>query len=231
MSPRFLSATSFVAANGWLASCSPAFRDWMLAQLQWQQYRNGDGVSHAGDTEGALYCVVEGQVRFAAGVGVADIGSSYFGLPGTWWGHAPLLGGKRLGSIVAAGETLCGAVPVSLLRTRLAGHPEDWQAITLGIADLFQLSAGGHADLLIPDSQRRVAATILRLGGRRHRLFRIAPPAQFLCTHEELAGATALSRNTIGKLLRQFEQAGLVDSRYGRIAIIDSRRLRALVDA
>lgn len=231
MTTRFLSATSYIAANGWLASCTPGFRDWMLQQLQWQHYRSGTGISHAGDTEGALYCVADGQARFAAGVGTADIGSSHFGLPGSWWGHAPLMGGKRLGSMVAAGDTLCGVVPMSLLRTRLASHPEDWQAITLGIAELFQLSAGAHADLLIPDSGRRVAATILRLGGRRHRLFRVAPPVHFLCTHEELAGATALSRNTIGKLLRRFEQAGLVDSRYGRIAILNSPGLRGLIDS
>jgi len=131
---------------------------------------------------------------------------------------------------MATTEVLCGAVPISLLRTRLSGHPESWQAMTLGIAESFRLSAGAHADLLIPDSERRVAATILRLGGWRHRLYRIAPPPFFLCTHEELVGATALSRNTIGKLLRQFQKTGLVDSRYGRIAILDRSRLRPVID-
>jgi CRP-like cAMP-binding protein len=131
------------------------------------------------------------------------------------------MGGQRLGSVVAAADSICGAVPNTLLRARLRSHPEDWRAIALGIAELFMLSAGAHADQLIPESGRRVAATILRLGGHRHRMYPIAPPADIVCTQEHLAGATALSRNTVGKVLRTFEQAGLVDTSYGRIVILD----------
>lgn len=224
-------AMAYIAANSWLAACKPEFRDWMLANLHWQTYEAGDTVSHAGDDTGALYCVADGQVSFVAGVGVADIGAGHFGLPGTWWGHAPLLGGQRLGSVVAVADTICGGVPISLLRGRLKSHPEGWRAIAMGLAALFNQSAGAHADLLIADSERRVAATVLRLGGYRHQMFPAKPPASFACTQEQLAGATALSRNTVGKLLRGFEQARMLDARYGRIAILDPAQLTALISA
>lgn len=229
MDTRMTAASGFVARNGWMVACKPDFRDWALANLQWRLYPPGGGISHAGDTEGALYCIGAGQVSFVAGVGVANIGASYFGLPGMWWGHAPLLGGKRQGSILAVTETICGALPNGLLRARLNSNPEDWRAITLGIAELFTASAGAHADLLIPRSEPRVAATILRLAGYRHRLFPTEPPASIACTQDVLAGAAALSRNTVGKLLRQFERAGLLDARYGRITILDAPRLMTLV--
>ena len=221
-------ASAFVARNGWLVACKPEFRDWALANLQWRLYPAGTGISHAGDTEGALYCIGHGPVGFVAGTGVADIGASYFGLPGMWWGHAPLLGGKRQGTILATTETICGALPNALLRARLKSNPEDWREITLGIAELFTASAGAHADFLIPQSKRRVAATILRLAGYRHRLFPTEPPAQIACTQDILAGATALSRNTVGKSLREFESAGLLDARYGRITLLDAPRLMLL---
>lgn len=230
MNARNNAALSFVMRNGWLATCKLDFRDWIAANLQWQSYAAGSGISHAGDDAGALFCIAEGQVGFVAGVGVADIGTSYFGLPGMWWGHAPLLSGKRLGSVVAATDTFCGALPNTLLRTRLKSHPEDWRAIALGISELFTLSAGAHADLLIARSDRRVAATILRLGGYRHRLFPTAPLPSIACTQDLLAGATALSRNTVGKLLRDFEKAGLLDTRYGRITILDAPGLMLLAN-
>jgi CRP-like cAMP-binding protein len=225
MNVRKSAATAFVAGNGWLASCKPDFRDWIINNLQWHRFAAGEGISHAGDEKGAMFCVGSGQVFFTAGVGVADIGTSYFGLPGIWWGHAPLMGGGRLGSVVAAADSICGAVPITALRARLKSHPEDWRAIALGIAELFTLSAGAHADQLIPESGRRVAATILRLGGHRHRMYPITPPASIVCTQEQLAGATALSRNTVGKVVRGFESDGLVDTSYGRIVVLDPARL------
>jgi CRP/FNR family transcriptional regulator, cyclic AMP receptor protein len=230
MNAPSIAATAFIASNGWLVACKPDFRAWATANLHWQRHAAGSGISYAGDDAGALFCIAEGQVSFVAGVGVADIGTSYFGLPGTWWGHAPLLGGKRLGSAVAATETVCGALPNTLLRARLKSHPEDWRAIAVGVSELFALSAGAHADLLIARSDRRVAATILRLGGYRHRLFPVAPLASIACTQDLLAGATALSRNTVGKLLRDFEKAGLVDARYGRITILDAPGLILLAN-
>jgi hypothetical protein len=45
-----------------------------------------------------------------------------------------------------------------------------------------------------------------------------------------LAGVTALSRNTVGEILRGFAQAGMVVARYGQIKIVDPARLMTLVD-
>jgi CRP-like cAMP-binding protein len=235
MATREQNAQDHVAAYGWLAACTPGFRDWVLGSIVWRSYAAGEGVTHAGDAAddgaAALYCIGDGQVHFVAGIGMADVGTSYFGLPGVWWGHAPLLGGGRIGSTVASCDTLCGAIRLSALRARLESHPGDWQNIATALADLFFVSAGAHADLLIADSTRRVAATILRLGGWRHRMYRLDPPASFVCTHEHLAGAAAFSRNTVGRIVRDFEAAGLVDARYGRVAILDAKRLRAVANA
>jgi CRP-like cAMP-binding protein len=230
MTPRQKSAITMVASHGWLAACPADFRDWMIANLTWQRFSAGNGITHGGDDEGGLYCVGDGQIAFVASIGSADAGTGHNGLPGTWWGHAPLLGGPRVGSVVASMDTQCGIVRKSTLRARLAAHPGDWEAISRGLADLFMLSAGAHADLLIADSRRRVAATILRMGGWRHRVYRLAPPATFICSQDTLAGATALTRNTVGKILRQLVSEQLIDTSYGRIAIRDSRRLRAIAN-
>jgi CRP-like cAMP-binding protein len=228
MKTRINDARAFIVTNGWLAACPADFREWMAGNLQWRGYAPGEGISHAGDAEGALHCVGDGQVSFVAGLGAEDIGTSYFGLAGTWWGLAPLLGGKRVGSVKAETRALCGSIPISLLRARLAEHPGDWRVISLNLSEVFVVAAGAHADLLIPDSRRRVAATILRLAGHRHRVFRMQPPTKFACTQEQLAGATALSRNTVGKLLRDFEAEGLLEARYGQIDLRDAAGLAAI---
>jgi CRP/FNR family transcriptional regulator, cyclic AMP receptor protein len=227
---RKRAASAFVAGNGWLAGCGPDFRDWMLGALRWQSVGAGEGISHAGDDGDAMYGVGDGQVYFGTGLGVTDVGTSYFGLPGMWWGYAPLLGGTRIVSAVAAVDSICCSVALSAVQARLRSHPDDWRAIASGLAAFAMQAAGAHADLLIAASDRRVAATILRLGGYRHRMFPALAPASFLCTQEELAGATALSRTTTGKLLRGFEEDGLLKVRYGRMAILDPVQMTALAN-
>lgn len=227
---READALASITNHGWLAACPAAFRDWVTANIRWRAFAAGEGITQFGENEGGLYCVGDGQLHFVAGIGMPDVGTSYLGLPGAWWGHAPLLNGGRVGATVASCDTLCGSVRLSALRARLAAEPGDWQCMTMAMSDLFMMSAGAHADLLIADSRRRVAATILRLSGWRHRVYRVKPPASFVCTHEQLAGAAAYSRNTAGKIVRAFEDEGLIEARYGRIAILDARRLRAVVN-
>jgi CRP-like cAMP-binding protein len=230
MTSRQQSAIATIASHGWLAACSADFREWMIANLAWQEFAAGSGISHGGDDEGGLFCIGEGQVAFVASIGSPGAGMGHIGLPGTWWGHGPLLGGRRVGSVVASTDVVCGNVRQSALRARLAGHPGDWEAISRGIAELFVMSAGAHADLLIPDSRRRVVATLLRIGGRRHRLYRLAPPATFVCSQDALASATALSRNTIGKILRDLVAEKLIETSYGRVAILDADKLKAIAN-
>ena len=99
------------------------------------------------------------------------------------------------------------------------GYPGSWW----GQAPVVGLPRVGHL--------RRLAATLLRLGGNRHRRFPVDVPDAFLLTREELAGAIGLARNATGRLLRRLEADGLVDARYGRIRLRHPARLEALVDA
>ena len=230
MTLRHQSALATIASHGWLAACSADFRDWMIANLSWRDFSAGSGISHGGDDEGGLFCVGEGQIAFVASIGSPGAGMGYNGLPGSWWGHAPLLGGQRVESVVASTDVVCGNVRQSALRARLAGHPGDWEAVSRGIAELFVMSAGAHADLLIADSRRRVAATLLRMGGKRHRLYRLAVPATFVCSQDTLASATALSRNTIGKILRDLVAEKLIETIYGRVTILNVDQLKVIAN-
>lgn len=230
MTPRQETAIATIANHGWLAACSADFRAWMIANLSWQEFSAGSGISHGGDHEGGLFCVGAGQVAFVPSIGSPTAGMGHNGLPGSWWGYAPMMGGQRVGSVVASTDMLCGNVRQSVLRARLAAHPGDWEAISRGIAELFVMSAGAHADLLIADSRRRVAATLLRMGGLRHRLYRLAVPPTFVCSQDTLASATALSRNTVGKVIRQLMAEKLIETSYGRVTILNASQLKVIAN-
>ena len=214
-----------IAKLGWLAYCGPAFQAFVLANMRLRHVAAGHVLTHAGDQEGGMFGVVEGQAAFNVG----GIGS--FGYPGSWWGQGPLFGQARLGSASARTDCCIAMLPLPLMRRRLVEHPEDWEAMAHAMHDIVQMAIGAHADLLIPNHRRRLAATLLRLGTNRHRRFPLDVPGSFACTQEELAGALGLARNSTGRLLRELIADGLVHARYGRIALADIPGLQALADA
>lgn len=225
-----LGGADVISQIGWLSGCTPAFRKWVLKTLQWRLVQSGTGISFAGDEDGGFFCLGQGQVTFQIGLG-GTLATGYFGFPGSWWGQGPLLGVARLGSVTARTESVVGILPMRALEARLAEHPQDWAEIARGVADPLISAAGAHADLLIESSRNRIAATLLRLGSNRNRLFRVLVPRRFECTQDELARATGLSRNTAGFHLRALERAGLIRMGYGMIELLDTQALTAIADA
>jgi CRP-like cAMP-binding protein len=230
IAPKPCDGAADIQTHGWLASCPAAMQDWLVGALRWRRVASGTTIMHGGDPEGAVWCVGEGQVAFDTTLGRPDIGLAFFALPGMWFGFLPLLGVPRAASAIACTDSLVGSIGVGAFRMRLAEHPGDWESIARAGTDNFVLAAGAHVDQLIPDSRRRLAAAVLRLTGLRHRRFPIRPVAHIVCIQEQLAGAAGISRNTAGKHIRQFEADGLIDCRYGRIAILDPFRLQAIAD-
>lgn len=228
--PAELAAPDVVDRAGWLATCRPDFRAWVLRTLQWRFVPVGTGVTFSGDQEGGYFCLAQGQVTFHISLG-GTLVTSYFGHPGSWWGQAPLLGIARIGTVTTRTECVIGILSMRAMETRLAQHPHEWEDIARGVMDLTVMSAGAHSDLLIESSRNRVAATILRLGGNRHRRFPLLIPRQFECTQDELARATGLSRNTAGHHLRALEREGLIRIGYGQIAILNTEALTTLADS
>jgi CRP-like cAMP-binding protein len=225
-----LAAPDVVDRAGWLPTCSPAFRRWVLESLHWRLVPSGSGVSFAGDQDGGFFCLAQGQITFYTSLGHSLV-TSYFGHPGTWWGQAPLVGLPRTGTVTTRTECIIGILSQRALETRLEEHPQDWADIARGLSDLFVMSAGAHSDLLIENSRNRIAATLLRLGGNRHRRYPLRIPRRFECTQDELARATGLSRNTAGVHLRSFEREGLITIGYGPIELRNPEGLAALANA
>ncbi len=92
-------------------------------------------------------------------------------------------------------------------------------------------SQGVAADLLIRDSERRCAATLLRLSGRRFAGARDRRPAESAITQVELAGAANLSRNTVGAIMKRLASRGLIEVGYRGVTVLKPAALRAFVDS
>ena len=225
-----LAAPDVIDRAGWLPTCQPGFRRWVRQTLQWRLVADGTGVTFAGDPEGGIFCLAQGQIAMHVSLG-SSLVTGNFGHPGIWWGMGPILGLPRVGTIIARTECIIGILPMRPLQARLAEHPEDWADIARAVSDQFVMAAGAHSDLLIENSRSRIAATLLRLGGNRHRRYPLLVPTRFECTQDELARATGLSRNTAGVHVRSLEREGLVRTGYGQIELLDPEALATLANS
>jgi CRP-like cAMP-binding protein len=83
---------------------------------------------------------------------------------------------------------------------------------------------------MIRDSKRRCIASILRLADCRFSDRPGGRPIEAPLSQEELAAISNLSRTSVSTIVRDLEDAGLITLGYRTIVLVDTDRLRAIVD-
>ena len=86
------------------------------------------------------------------------------------------------------------------------------------------------ADLMIRDTRRRCAASLLRIANCRFESPEDADQVDAPLSQDELAALSNMSRTTISTILRDLENDGLIKLGYRSVTVIHPGRLRALAD-
>lgn len=219
-----------LASYGEIAATPDDFKFALLGLARWDRYAAGEAITTAGDTDGDIFAVASGAVALTSTLGPLDAQLTHVLHPGDWFGIVPLFtGAPRNGSTVARTHSLIARVPRGPLDALLARRPDVWRHIGQLAAHYGDAAVGACVDLMIPDSRRRALATVLRLAGCRRRT-PAASRREVLASQAEIAAIANLSRNSINRILREAEGAGLLVLGYNRIDLADPDALRRLVD-
>lgn len=221
-------------ANSWISASPAGFRHALLARTVWRHHDRGDIMARAGDTPADIFGLASGTMSFTTDKGPADSRLTHIMHPGEWFGVVPILtGGGRSGEIGMRTPGLLARVPGPAIEAMMAEHPQWWREIGRLSVLFAQIAAGAAADLMIADNRQRCAATLLRLAGVRHRSRIGADPEAPVIAHigqDELGAVANLSRNSVNRILREFDALGLVQVGYRTITLPDAAGLRALID-
>ncbi len=219
-----------LARGGWLLETPPEFRDNLLPLGGWQRIEEGSHITLGGEEEEDLIGLASGTVAFTTTHGLPDTPIMHMASAPFWMGYGPLLHGtRRVVNAQARTPAWIATFPKSKVIPLLESRPGWWRPFMKLMAiygDVMSLTA---ADLLIPKSDLRLAAILLRFGGARHAATASAEPIRVPVTQEELAAASNMSRNSTGAILRRFTAMGLVETGYGSIDILDPVALRMLM--
>jgi CRP-like cAMP-binding protein len=210
--------------SGWP---EPALR--RLAQsARLSKHARGALVVAAGRPAGSLTLVVRGAVQAS----VTDTGGRRItfkiGGPGIY-GLLPMLDGREMPSDVIAIEPVAAlAIPYDAIRAELALAPDLWKSIALEAGARARTYTIQMKQFLFDSPRRRMAAllSMLALDGARSGDGRITI-AQRL-PQARLAEMLGISRQWTTGLVREMTRDGLIESRYGRVVVIDLDRLRAI---
>jgi CRP-like cAMP-binding protein len=218
-----------ILLRGWLADQSDDMRRAVLKAARLVLYPAGEFVFHAGDSEGGIYGVVSG------GVGVhlpAETGETYLAhilRTGTWFGYGPLVRGRRRSlSFSLIEPSLLFHLPLSNAQ-EIAGRSPVHQRAILSVGEYgMDVATRVIETLLIRHSDRRIAATLLRVAP----LHEEEPgEREIQLTQAQLGEMANADRQVVNRVLKRFEAEGWVHVSYGRIRIADAAAIREFARA
>jgi CRP/FNR family cyclic AMP-dependent transcriptional regulator len=229
---------AILTSRGWLAEVEPALAAAVVQAGRALSLRKGELLYTPEDIPGGMFGVV------AAGMLMATQGRDGLPLPGHiarrchWFGYGSVLEKQRRSMIMSANE------PTVLLHVPLADLERLRSEFTTATRAYGKLATLGEAlylatvaDLLIKDTDRRIAGVLLRVSGAEpppyypgyrpgaEELAAWSDPAGVPLTQTLLAELANASAQTVARFVDRASKARLIDWRYGRVRILDAPSL------
>jgi CRP/FNR family transcriptional regulator, cyclic AMP receptor protein len=213
-----------------LSTLTGAERGAVEKRCRWKRFNKDEQIIDRETDSTDVYFIAAGAVRIVnyslAGREITfdDIeAGGYFGE------LAALDGAKRSASVVATTATLTASLDAAAFREVLATHPTIALALLQRLARVIRQSTGRIMDLSSLGAHNRIYAELLRearAGGLEGNRAMIKP----IPVHADLAGRVSTTRETVARVLNDLARKKIVEREKGALAILDVRRLSAMVE-
>lgn len=212
--------TGVLSRKGWLAGQPESFRASILGAGQPRLFARGATIYAQGDDPGGIYGILDGSVAITIAPGRSGPHLAHLATPGAWFGEGAFLTGepRRVG-LEAASECALFHVPLDAMERLASADPANVRRFGQNAMLNIDIALQVIDDLLIRDSDRRVAAILLRsLGGR--------PDGGVQLTQEDLGRLANASRKVVNRALQRFAERGWVKPGYSTMEVVDPASLR-----
>ena len=178
-----------------------------------------------------LYGVVTGQVRVFVTTNEMHPALGHVHAPGAWFGEVEsILNIDSYVQMEADVDTQLVRIGIKDFRTIAAEYPKLWESVTKLTAFNLWLATCAANDLALRTPRQRIAASVLRLTGHRAATQGNPPIDSLRASQQEIADLSNVTRTTAAKLLHEFQDTKMLRLDYGRIIILDAKRLSELLD-
>lgn len=213
-------------SDDWFRGCAPRLQDALIAHARHVRLQPGEHLFLRGTRDCDLYCVLSGSLCVQSAGDDGEMPVLVVLEPYHWLGELSFIDQvPRSHDAVADTEVTVLRVAHAGLQDWLAHHPAHWR-------DIARLASGKLriAYRLMDEEMRRPLAE--RVGRRLWLVAHgwgyrtTAPQRRIRLSQDQLARMLGTSRSGINKVLREFEQHGLVRLHYGEIELLQPAALR-----
>jgi len=200
--------------HGWLSDQPPAFREAVLRHGKTMRVARRQAIACEGDADLRIFGVVSGSVGIYCSHrhDYPRIGTIIG--PGKWFGEGPQMAGKpRFLTFIAAENSVLLALGDNELRAIAKDHPDLPQRLGHLAETNAQFIAFIVSELLVPQTERRMAAVLLRLCEWRRE------PVRLALGQSELGEMINASRASVSRALKRLETRGLLEVGYGTVTV------------
>jgi len=210
-----------LAKVGWLSHENAEFQERMARAGRWMTLTKGQLLYDVGDSPDAVFGLAEGLLDVSIPISEDEMVTLHRAAPGFWIGDSALLAETTRGvSVRAAADSKILRLPAESIHRHLAEHPTDW-------ACFFRLS---HINVMLT---LRALAEIVSLPSRSRfaRLLLRQADADGLvrASQDDLSKMAGMSRTTFRRTFASLIEAGIVQTEYGGLRILDREALEAQV--
>ena len=192
-----------------------------------RNYRKQEVIFHAEDAGTSLFILKSGAVKIAA----TDRNGREIILkllyPGDFFGEMALLDGQHRSATVTAVEKVEALViqQEDFLRL-IKDHPELNLTMLLTACRRLRHTDEKVKSLVFADAYGKVAQTLLRLMQEKGQRGKDGMVLDIPFSQEELAHMVGITRQTLSRVLREYQQAGVLKLGKRRILILDEARIQ-----
>ncbi len=228
----------FLAKHDLLGHLTPEELDRLLAPARVERLDAGRVLFRKGDPGDRLYVVLAG--RISIGTASEEGKEVVFNVLGRGevFGEIALLDGKaRTADATAMAESHLLVLERKDFMPFLESHPEVAARLIAVLCERVRWVSQSYEDALFMDLPARLAKRLLLLAetdgepvdgatGESAAAIRI----EFPLSQQELAKMAGVSRESVNKLLRTWQNQGLIAHDHSHVTILDSARLRRLIE-
>jgi CRP/FNR family transcriptional regulator, cyclic AMP receptor protein len=218
-------AQDFASHHGWLSQMPPGFRRAVQERVLFRAFKAEETIHIAGDDPAGMYGLVDGTIRVVLAGSEHGPYVVHLLRPVTWFGEGPaIIDQPRPVSLRAARSVKILYLTQRAINEIAQLDPAYWKCFVVPLMGHLDTSMGALADLMIRNTDERLVAVLLRLGGCRS--VDKEGPIEVDVSQEEIATMANLSRSTAGSIMRRWELDGLLALGYGQVTILAPGRLR-----
>jgi CRP/FNR family transcriptional regulator, cyclic AMP receptor protein len=226
-----LTPPSVFLNDSWFGRMAPEHRTTLLAAGRIRSFRDQQRVYRLGDPPNGLYGLISGDIRL---ISYPVAGRQLLVLrlkPGEWFGELSTIdGGPRPQDAVSFGLSKVLHISSRDFERVSWDNPEIFRHVARLVGQR-QRAAVQYAGMIVslPVKVRLSHLLLAALDASEKPL--TAAERTISLTQSDIAAALGVSRQTTNKLLKLLEQTGGISLGYGLITVLDTGRLRKVVEA